>query len=179
MTEATKSSIRQLLTVGLDEFFYDQAELQSFKESLPNFYFNGLLRSHISLQNDILAPINNWFSLIYFFSTIGLVLTCAFWPLVQFQHKLDIFPQPQWFYVLSISLMATFFNAAICGALAGTFPRYQTRISWIPLFVLCLIIAKVLGVFFTSKERAGAAVSTESDGIASKKQSIQAVARSR
>jgi hypothetical protein len=34
-------------------------------------------------------------------------------------------------------------NAALCGALSGVFWRYQTRISWLPLFILLIVGAKL------------------------------------
>lgn len=152
MTSAAKNTIRQLHTVGLDEFFPNEQQLQYFKGKLPDLYFNRLLRSHIIFHNWVLGPLNKWYSLIYFLSTIGLVLTWALWPLFQFQRKSDIFPQPQWLHALTIAVAGIVFNAAICGALSEPSPRYQTRISWIPLFVVFLMIASLWEAYSSAKD---------------------------
>jgi hypothetical protein len=144
ISSATKNFIQELLTVRLNEFFLPNPQiLQSSKGNLPDVYFNGLLHSHIIYNDWILVLGNALYSWIYFLSMIGLVLIMAFWPLAQFQMKSDLFPQPQWFHMLTIAITGIVFNAAICGALSEPSPRYQTRISWIPLFVLCLMIANL------------------------------------
>ena len=73
----------------------------------------------------------------------GLLLAWGLWPLMQFSNKSLVFPQPQWFYVLTIGAAAVVFNAAICGTLSTPAMRYQTRISWIPLFLLLAVILKL------------------------------------
>jgi putative flippase GtrA len=141
MKSATKNFFHQFLTVGLDDFFLSQERLQVFRAKLPDNYFVELLRSRLVLHDWILVPLSMWYSLIYFLSTIALLLTWIFWPWTRFQTKLDIFPQPQWFYMLTIVVVAVVSNAAICGVLSEPDSRYQARVSWIPLFVLSLIVA--------------------------------------
>jgi putative flippase GtrA len=151
IASATRNAIRQLLTVGLNEFFTDQQQIQDFKGKLPVSYFSGLLRSRIIFRDRILRPMNAWYSSIYLLSTIFLVLTLALWPLIRTQKRFDVFATPQWLYIVSITLMAIVFNAAICGALSQPAPRYQARISWICLFVLTLMIARYWETFFSAK----------------------------
>lgn len=158
MNSAINNSIRQLLTVelGTDEFFLDQ-QLQSFKGKLLSLNFNELLPPRIVVRDWILTHGNEWFFLIYSTSMISLVLTWACWPFFRFHKISNIFPQSQWFSVLTITVMAILFNAAICGALSGPHPRYQTRISWVPSFVLLVLIAKLWAVFWPSKNEIGLA----------------------
>ena len=147
ITAAARNFTRQLLSVGLNEFFPDQQQLEAFKSKLPALYFNKLVQSRIIFRHWILAIGNGWYSLIYYMSMLGLILTWAFWPFVQFDKKSELFPQPKWFQVLTISVAAIFFNAAICGALSEPTERYQARISWIPMFILATMFAKFLTVY--------------------------------
>jgi putative flippase GtrA len=147
ITKAAKNFFRQFFMTGLDELFVDQQRLQSFKEKLPGSYFAELLRSRIVLRDWLLVPLNVWYSSIYFLSTLALLLTCAFWRWIRFQRKSEIFPQPQWTHMLTIVVVAIVSNAAICGILSEPAPRYQTRISWIPLFFLFLIAASLWETF--------------------------------
>jgi hypothetical protein len=153
ITSAARNLIRQLLRVGLNEFFPDQQQLQSFKGKLPEFYFNKLLRSPIIFRDWILALGNDWYSIIYFMSMIVLVVTCALGPFVQARKELNFFPIHQWFYVLTIAIMGVIFNAAICGVLSEPAPRYQTRVSWIPSFILALLIVKLCEAFWSSRSQ--------------------------
>ena len=111
-------SSSNLLTIGVAEFFRTPIELRSFKNSLPEDFFSRIVHSRFSEQRDILAPLNTWFSSVYFLSMAGLLLAWGLWPLIQFPNKSLIFPQPQWFYVLTIGCAAVLFNAAICGVLS-------------------------------------------------------------
>jgi hypothetical protein len=49
----------------------------------------------------------------------------------------------QLIYSTLTAMMAIFFNAAICGTLSAPIVRYQTRVSWIPLFFMLLLAAKL------------------------------------
>jgi len=140
---AIRNVIEQLTTIGVAEFFRTPIELGLFKNSLPEEFFNRIVHSRFSKQRDILAPLNTWFSSVYFLSVAGLLLIWGFWPLIQFPNKSLIFTQPQWLYVLTIGCAAVLFNAAICGVLSTPTMRYQTRISWIPLFLLLVVIIKL------------------------------------
>ena len=143
LTSSARNFLHQLVAISVDVFFTSQKELPFIKGKLPDAYFNGLLQSRIILHHWISIPFNIWFSLIYFLSTIGMALTLAFWPFIQFKNKSKIFPQPQWLYVVTISVTAILFNAAITGVLSEPVARYQTRISWIPLFIILLMIASL------------------------------------
>ena len=140
---AIRNAIEQLTTIGVAEFFRTPIELGLFKNSLPEEFFNRIVHSRFSKQRDILAPLNTWFSSVYFLSMAGLLLAWGLLPLIQFPNKSLIFPQPQWLYVLTIGCTAVLFNAAICGVLSTPAMRYQTRISWIPLFLLLVVIIKL------------------------------------
>jgi len=150
---ATDNFIRQLIKVGVNEFFPARLQLQFLKGKVPASYYEQLLRSPIVFHERILTLANSWYSFIYYLSLTGLVLVWAGWPWLKFSRKSEIFPQPQWSYVLTIAVMAIFVNAAICGALSEPHFRYQTRIAWIPLFVLLLTVAKLWEAISPSKNK--------------------------
>ena len=153
ITNATRNFLRQFFMIGLDEFIIDQQRLQSFETKLPASYFAELLHSRIVLRDWIMVPLTAWYSSIYLLSTLALLLTCAFWRVVQFQRKSEIFPQPQWTHMLTIVVVAIVSNAAICGILSEPDPRYQTRISWIPLFFLFLVAANLWETFSAAMDK--------------------------
>jgi CDP-diglyceride synthetase len=136
--------------IGLDDLFVNQQSLQGLKEKLPASYFSGLLHSRIVLRNQTLASLNAWYAPIYFLSTLALLLTWAFWPWIRFRIRSDVFPHPQWIQFLTFNVLAIAANAAICGILSEPVPRYQTRISWIPLFIVALTVAKIWMTFSRS-----------------------------
>jgi hypothetical protein len=138
---AIKNFVDQLLMVKLDEFFPDQPKLQYFAGKLPAIYFDELFHSYFISHNWNLA-ISTFYSSVYFLSFLSLVLTWAVWPLLRNQIKVP-FQQRQWYCVLTIAVAATLINAAICGALSEPNPRYQTRIAWIPLFILVAMGARL------------------------------------
>ncbi len=138
---AANDFVRQLFTVGIDEFFPSGQQLSEFKEKLPENYFRGMMESRIIFNRWILTTGNVLYSVIYFSSLLALVLMLVAFPFMQFQK--DLVPsRQQLFMVLSITVMGIIFNAAICGVLSDPWPRYQARVSWIPLFVLLVIIAR-------------------------------------
>jgi hypothetical protein len=149
IANAMKDFLHQFFLIGLDDLFVNRQSLQGFETKLPPSYFAGLLHSRIVLRDRILAPLNIWYASIYFLSTLALLLTWAFWPWIRFQNKLEIFPHPQWIHLLTIVVVAIVSNAAICGILSEPVQRYQTRISWVPLFILSLILARLWGTFST------------------------------
>jgi hypothetical protein len=141
IANATKNLLRQFFRIRLDGLFLDQEQLQGFEAKLPISYFAGMVRSRIAMRNWILVPLNIWYLSIYFLSMLTLLLIWLSWPWIRFHRKFDVFPQPQWTHILTIVVVAIVSNAAICGILSGPATRYQTRISWIPPFILSLIIA--------------------------------------
>jgi hypothetical protein len=139
-TTMLRNFIDQLSTVGITEFFPHQGNIQYYKEKLPDYYFNALLRSNIIWHHWVRTAGDVWYSLVYITSMVGLVLVWAF---VLFQKKPRIFPRPQWSLILTFAVAGIVFNAVICGVLSEPNPRYQARISWIPLFVLAVMIANL------------------------------------
>ena len=153
ISHATVNFVRQLIKVGVNEFFPTKSQLQYLKGKMPASYFEQLLRSPIVFHDWILTLANSWYSFFYYLSLTGLVSVWVSWPWLSFPNKSERFPQPQWSYVLTIAVMAIFVNAAICGTLSEPHPRYQTRIAWIPLFVLLLTIAKLWEAVSPSKNK--------------------------
>ena len=147
ITAAMKNTANQLLKVDLGQFFHTPAELEAYKQFLPEYYFDKMLHSRAVEEVTIVGPLSAWFSIVYYLSIIALILTFAFWPRVNFKDKSLLFPQPQWLLVLSIACLGVVFNAAICGALSTPSARYQARVSWIPLFILLVMLAKLWGLF--------------------------------
>jgi putative flippase GtrA len=151
---AAKNTIDQFLSLGLREVFLSSlppVQLQEFKDKIPASYLTDLLHTRIVSSDWIQTPAVIWYSVIYYSSTLGLVLLWLFWPFVLSRMKPNNFPQSQWFYAMTIAVTAMVFNAAICGALSGIAPRYQTRISWIPLFVLILIVTNLVEASWAKK----------------------------
>jgi putative flippase GtrA len=143
ITTATNNFIRQFLMIGLDELFLNTQRLDSFEARLPAHYFAGMLHSRLALRDWILGLLNSWYSVIYYLSMFTFILVWAVGSWVRFPNKSDIFPQPEWTYLLTITAAGIIINAAICGILSEPASRYQTRVAWIPLFVLCLILGSV------------------------------------
>ena len=153
--DVARDVTRQFQNIGIDQFFLNKEQLEWAKGKLPTSYFENLLRSHIG-HNDWIhgwkrTPVTILYFSAYILPTLGLVLAWVFWPFVQSHTKSGNFPQRQWFYALTITISAIVFNAAICGALSEPLPRYQTRISWIPLFVLLLMIANLWKAYSPAK----------------------------
>jgi hypothetical protein len=151
IVNAGKNTIREFLSVGIDQFFLSQEQLQWAKGKLPISYFEKLLRTHIIL-NDWMhgwtrTPVTVLYLSVYILSFLGLVLALVFWPIIQSRTKSSNFPQQQWFYALGITITAIIFNAAICGIFSEPLQRYQTRISWIPMFLLLLLVANLWEVY--------------------------------
>jgi putative flippase GtrA len=142
MSSAAKNFVRQLTMVRLNEIFPDQNQLDAFRAKLPQTYFDGMLRSHVIFHDWVLALANAWYFSIYILSALGL-LTCAIWLFGKCHKRSDTFPTQQWVHVLTISVAAIVVNAAICGVLSEPTGRYQARISWIPLFIIFLIIGRL------------------------------------
>jgi hypothetical protein len=140
-TAATRDFLRQFFRIDLDAFFLNPESLHDFEARLPSSYFAGMLRSRIIFRDWMLAPLSTWYLWIYLVSMLALVLFWVSWPWIGVHRKVNFFPQREWNYVLTIIIVAIVSNAAICGILSGPASRYQTRISWVPLFFLSLIVA--------------------------------------
>ena len=122
-------------------YFKIRRAYKGFEGKLPTDYFTAMVHSRIATRNWMVAPLNLWYSSVYVFSMLALLLILAFWSWVKIRRKVDIFPKPQLIYMLTVVLVAIVGNAAICGILSGAASRYQIRISWIPLFILFVIVA--------------------------------------
>jgi len=147
-----KNTVTQLLGIGLLEFFPTPREVDSARTKLPAYYYDGLMHSRISLNGSLSPPLIIWYSIFYLVATIALFLV---WPLLCFvTAKSESESLRQWTRILTLTIGAVLSNAAICGILSGPHPRYQTRISWIPVFVLCLFIANVWTILFSGSEKA-------------------------
>jgi hypothetical protein len=160
---AAKNTANQLLKVGVGQFFHTPTELEAYKQFLPGYYFEKLQHSRIVEEVTIVGPISAWFSLVYFLSIAGLILTFIFWSRINFKDKSVLFPQPQWLIALSIACLGIVFNAAICGALSTPSARYQARVSWVPLFILLVMLAKFWGLFLSRKTVGSSLWGTELD----------------
>ncbi len=139
-TSVIKNAISQLQLVGLNEFFPDHAMISQLKQKLPASYFERFMHSHIIFRDWLLKPLNIWFSTIYLVTLACLALAGIIWPFVRFGKVLNVFAQPQWYYIVYIALSALVFNSVICGALSQPADRYQARIAWIPVFLISLMV---------------------------------------
>ena len=147
-----KNFSRQLLSVGLREFFMSQGEVQSLQGKLPEPYRSKLLRSNIIFKDWILAVANAWYSFVYLSSLVGIIICWVLTLRKQSRFNESVFPRRQWIYVLSIATGGILFNAAICGALSEPTQRYQTRVAWIPIFVITLALASLLASRLSLKD---------------------------
>jgi putative flippase GtrA len=141
-----KNSAIQFVTVRLREFFPSQQEIDAFRGKLPENYFKRLSSSRIIFHNWIMTPGDLWFSSIYFVCTLGLLAVWIFWPFINFDRMLKFVSRQEAFQILTLTMSGVIFNAVICGALSEPVPRYQTRVSWIPVF----LVISICGVVFES-----------------------------
>ena len=145
--DATKNTVSEFLNIGIDQFFLNQHQVKGFEKKLPTSYFQTMLRTRLvlndSTHNFIQVPAHILYFSVYIASILGLVVVWIFWPYVQSRTRLHSLERQQWLFVLTISITAIVFNAVICGTLSAPIPRYQTRISWIPVFILLLLIARL------------------------------------
>lgn len=137
-TSSIQNAIRQLTMVGLSDFLVDQDLLQLYKDKLPVDYFNEMTGAQIIFENRILMWAELWFRVVYGLSIGGLAFVWLVWPRIRSQMGVNDVQNTRWYQVLTMSITAVTFNAVICGVLSVPDPRFQTRISWIPLFILLL-----------------------------------------
>ena len=140
---AGRDAIHQFINVGIDKLILNQTLVEGFKLNLPISYSEKLLHTHIVLDASLKSPAKILYSSVYLMSILGLALMLVFWPWVQARTDFDHFPQLRLRSTLTLTLIAIAFNAAICGGLSEPIERYQTRVSWIPLFAALLIIAQM------------------------------------
>jgi hypothetical protein len=118
--------------------------VKDFEANLPLFYFDTMARSRIAMNDGLLRNLTTLYASTYFTSLFALSLTgvICFWP--KLQRKLHISLQRKWGRILILVALAMIGNAAICGILSAPAARYQTRIAWIPLFIMGAIGGEVL-----------------------------------
>jgi len=137
-TSSIQNAIRQLTTVGLSEFMFDKWQLQLYKNKLPVDYFSEMMSARIIFNHQILMSSEVWFRFVYGLSLGGLLLVWLVWPFIQSQLVVSGLQSVRWYQVISMAIIGVVLNAVICGALSDAQQRYQTRVSWIPLFILLL-----------------------------------------
>ena len=142
VADAAKNFMREIGRVGLPEFFFTEAKAKNFKHALPESYYAGLRHTHLVFHDWILT-LGMAYAAIYNVSAAILVLCLAFWQHIRSRSKLSALEKQRWPYILALTITALICNAAICGSLSGPFSRYQTRIAWLPLFVICLLAASL------------------------------------
>jgi hypothetical protein len=135
------NAVRQFGTIGLNEFYFGVLRLDFFRHKIPLDYFNQMTRGRILFNEPFLDWTTHWFFVTYVSSIAGILLVWLAWPFLRTRLKMDEIEGRRWYQVLTISVLGVTFNAVICGALAVTSTRFQTRVAWIPLFVLLLLIA--------------------------------------
>jgi putative flippase GtrA len=144
LSQSTRNTALQFWDISLDDFVSSHKHLiSSLAEKVPATYYDGLLRARIFSYESILTVINEWFFIIYTLSIAGLVIAWVFWRVLPWKMLLSSRAQQQWFFAITLTLSALIFNAMICGALSQVTSRYQSRVSWIPLFVLTIFIMAV------------------------------------
>lgn len=141
IVSVAKDFFSQLFAIKLIAY---PSDLKDFEASLPPFYFATMARSRLAMNDGLLRDLTTLYASTYFISLFALLLTAVicFWP--KLQEKLHIALQRKWRRILILVALAMIGNAAICGILSAPAARYQTRIAWIPLFIMGAIGAEVL-----------------------------------
>jgi hypothetical protein len=145
ITVALGNLVVEVRNIGLIEFFFTPETVQAFKQALPDQYYGNLQRSHLIFHNWILT-LGTVYAAFYYVSAVILLLCLVLLPHLRAHSTfdgLDAAERQHWLSIFFIVLTAMICNAAVCGTLSGPFPRYQTRISWVPFFVLCLFVASI------------------------------------
>jgi|SRR5579862_647651 len=138
---ATMDFFRQLFKIDLSPFLLSQASLKGFAASIPTSYFDTMMRSRIAMRDGLLGNLSALYVWTYLTSPFVLLLfwVLSSWP--KFQNQIRFWPRER-APILAIVALGIVGNAAICGILSAPASRYQTRISWIPLFIFGLVVAK-------------------------------------
>jgi hypothetical protein len=142
IASAGKDFFSQFVTIKLNTYPTDLNE--HFEANLPPFYLDTMVRSRIAMNDGLLRDLTTVYASTYFLSLFALSVTGVtfFWP--KLQKKLHISLQRKWGRILILVALAMIGNAAICGILSAPAARYQTRIAWIPLFIMGAIGGEVL-----------------------------------
>jgi len=142
IANATMDFFHQFFKITLDPFFLNKEALTAFAANLPTSYFNAMTRSRIVMRGSLLQPLGTFYFSTYVVSLLALLLISVSLCSTRSNRKLHSLSLPEWGPMLTVVALAIVSNAAICGILSGAASRYQTRVSWIPLFILGLIAAK-------------------------------------
>lgn len=138
ITSASSDFFRQLFKITLDSFFLNKETLVG----LPTSYFDAMTRSRIATRDWLLQIFATFYFSTYVMALLALMLISASLYWTRSKRSLQILPLSEWTPILTVIALAIVSNAAICGILSGAASRYQTRISWIPLFILGIVAAK-------------------------------------
>ena len=142
IASATRDFFHQFFKITLDSFFLNKEALTAFAANLPTSYFNAMTRSRVAMSDSLLKILGTFYFSTYVMSLLALLLISVSLYWTRSKRKPHILSLPQWRRMLTVVALAIVSNAAICGILSGSASRYQTRVSWIPLFILGLIAAK-------------------------------------
>jgi hypothetical protein len=142
IANAARDFFSQFFKIKPDLFYLDEGSLKDFAASLPTSYFDAMTRSRIVTRAWLLQVLASFYISTYFISLLALLLISMSLYWSKFQRGPHILSQREWGPILTLVGLAIVGNAAICGILSAPASRYQTRISWIPLFILGLIAAK-------------------------------------
>ena len=142
IASAASDFFRQFFKITLDSFYLNEKDLADFATRLPASYFDAMTRSRIATREWLLQILGTFYFFTYVISLLALVLIAVSSYSARSQRRPQILSLPEWRPMLTVVGLAIVSNAAICGILSGPASRYQTRVSWIPLFILGLIAAK-------------------------------------
>jgi hypothetical protein len=142
IASATRDFFRQFFEITLDSFFLNKEALTGFAAGLPTSYFNAMTRSRIAMRDGLLQILAAFYFSTYVTSLLVLLLVSVSLYWTRSKRKPHILSLSEWGPMLTVVALAIVSNAAICGILSGPASRYQTRVSWIPLFIFGLIAAK-------------------------------------
>ena len=142
IASATRDFVRQFFKITLNSFFLNEEALKGFATSLPASYFDAMTQSRIATRDRLLQILATFYFLTYLMSLVALLLISVSLYWTRSKRSRQVSPPPKWTPIFTLVALAIVSNAAICGILSGPASRYQTRVSWIPLFILGLIAAQ-------------------------------------
>jgi hypothetical protein len=140
LTISARNAVQQFVMIGLDEFYLSRVDLLDYQKNLPPEYFDKFKTGRITSSDATLKAAELWFFGFYAVSFCGLLLIL----LTPFRSLagLDLrgVRSAPYRNLFTLGMAGAVINACICGVLSGDYDRYQTRLSWILVFMMLLAL---------------------------------------
>ena len=139
-----RNATQEFFAIGLDELYVSHERLQFYQKDVLPEYLEKLKHGRIVSSDKFLAVSEMIFLRVYIISICGLLLIGLMWWYLDKDAKRRNLRHDQYKLMLAIAVTAIVLNAAICGVFGRVVERYQTRVSWVPLFMLLLTTKYIL-----------------------------------